>query len=61
MPAKVLQSCMTLCDPMDYSQPDSSVHGDSPGKNIGVGCHVHLPGNLPDPGIKSYVFCLLHW
>ena len=21
------QSCLTLCDPMDYSQPDSSVHG----------------------------------
>ena len=21
------QSCLTLCDPMDYSLPDSSVHG----------------------------------
>ena len=27
------QLCPTLCDPMDYSPPDSSVHGDSPGKN----------------------------
>ena len=25
--AKVLQSCLTLCNPMDYSPPDSSVHG----------------------------------
>ena len=25
--AKSLQSCPTLCDPMDYSPPDSSVHG----------------------------------
>ena len=25
--AKLLQSCLTLCDPMDCSQPDSSVHG----------------------------------
>ena len=25
--AKSLQSCLTLCDPMDYSLPDSSVHG----------------------------------
>ena len=24
---KVAQSCPTLCDPMDYSPPDSSVHG----------------------------------
>ena len=23
----VAQSCPTLCDPMDYSLPDSSVHG----------------------------------
>ena len=25
---------------MDGSLPGSSVHGDSPGKNTGVGCHV---------------------
>ena len=24
---KVAQSCPTLCNPMDYSSPDSSVHG----------------------------------
>ena len=24
---KVAQSCLTLCDPMDSSPPDSSVHG----------------------------------
>ena len=30
----------TLWDPMDCSLPGSSVHGDSPGKNIGVGCHA---------------------
>ena len=30
---------LTLCDPMDCSPPGSSVHGDSPGKNTGVGCH----------------------
>ena len=27
MHAKLLQSCLTLCDPMDYSLPGSSVHG----------------------------------
>ena len=25
--AKLLQSCLTLCDPMDHSLPGSSVHG----------------------------------
>ena len=25
--AKALQSCLILCDPMDYSLPGSSVHG----------------------------------
>ena len=25
--AKSLQSCLTLCDPMDFSLPGSSVHG----------------------------------
>ena len=36
----VAQLCLTLCNPMDYSPPGSSVHGDSPGKNTGVGCHA---------------------
>ena len=40
----VAQSCATLCDAMDCSPPGSSVHGDSPGKNTGVGCHALLQG-----------------
>ena len=35
----VAQLCPTLCDPMDYSPPGSSVHWDFPDKNTGVGCH----------------------
>ena len=34
--------CPTLCNPMDCSLPDSSIHGNSPGKNTGVGCHALL-------------------
>ena len=35
-------------DPMDCSPPDTSVHGDSPGKNTGVGYHFLLhQGILP--------------
>ena len=31
----VIQSYLTLCDPMDCSQSGSSVHGDSPGRDVG--------------------------
>ena len=50
--AKSLQSCPTLCDPMDCSLPSSSVHRDSPDKNTGVACHALLQGDLPDPGFE---------
>ena len=43
--AKLLQSYLTLCNPMDCSPPGSSVHEDSPGKNIGLGCHA-LPEGI---------------
>ena len=46
----VAQSCLTLCNPMDYSPPGSSVLGDSPGKNTGVGCHSLLQGIFPTQG-----------
>ena len=38
----VTQLCPTLCDPMDCSPSGSSVRGDSPSKNTGVGCHTLL-------------------
>ena len=46
----VAQSCLTLCDPMDCSLPGFSVHGDSPGKYIGVGCHTFLQRIFPTQG-----------
>ena len=36
--AKSLQSCLTLCDPIDQG----CCLWDSPGKNTGVGCHFLL-------------------
>ena len=45
--AKSLQSCPTLCDPMDCSPPGSSVLGDSPGKNTGVDCYSLFQGIFP--------------
>ena len=48
----VAQSCLTLCDLMDCSPPGSSVHGDSPGKSTGVGCHALLQGIFPAWGLN---------
>ena len=75
--AKSLQSCLTLCDPMDYSPPGSSVHGDSPGKNTGEGCHALAPGTrLVDDNFATdweergdgfrmiqahYIYCVLYF
>ena len=36
----------------DYSPSGSSVHGDSPGENTGVGCCALLQGDLSNLGIK---------
>ena len=46
----VTQSCPAFCDPVDCSPPGSSVHGDSPGKNTGVGCHALLQGIFSTQG-----------
>ena len=46
----VAQLCLTLCNLMDYSPPGSTVHGDSPGKNTGVGCHALLQGIFQTQG-----------
>ena len=40
--AKSLQSCPTLCDPINGSLPGSPHPWDSPGKNTGVVCHFFL-------------------
>ena len=46
----VTELCLSLCDPTDCSLPGSSVYGDSPGKNIGMGCHFLLQGIFPTQG-----------
>ena len=58
MPAA--QLCLILCDPMDCSPPGSWVHGDSPGKNTGVGCHFLLHGIFPAQGSNPGLLCFLH-
>ena len=60
----VVQSCLTLCNTIDYSPPGSSVHGDSPGKITGVGCHALLRGIFPtqgsNPGLPHCRWILCH-
>ena len=46
----VVLSCSVMSDtlwPHDCSPPGSSVHGNSPGKNPGVGCHALFQGIFP--------------
>ena len=46
------QSCPTLCDPMDYSLPGSSVQGISR-QEYWSGLPFPSPWDFPNPGIES--------
>ena len=61
MHAKLLQSCLTLCNPIDYGPPGSSVYGYSPGKITGVGCHALLQRIFLTQGSKPPLLYLLLW
>ena len=52
--------CPTLCYPMACSPLGSSVHGVSPAKNNGVGCHALLQGIFPTQGSNPHLLCFLH-
>ena len=54
----VAKTCVTLCDPMKYSMPGSSVHGIFSGRNPGVSCHFLIQGILPTQGWNPH---LLPW
>ena len=54
---KVTQSCLTVCDPIDCSPPDSSVHEFSR-QDAGVGGHSLLQEVFPDQGDQAQVSCI---
>ena len=59
----VSQSCLTFCDPMNGKPLGSSVHGNSPSKNTGVGCHALLQGIFPTQGLNlglPFCRCILY-
>ena len=58
---KSLQSCLTLCDPMDCSPARFPCPRDSPGKNTGVGCRALLQGFFPTQGSNWHLLSLLYW
>ena len=54
------QLCPTLYNPMDYSPLRFYVHGIFQQENWS-GLPFSPSGDLPNPGIKSCLQCLLHW
>ena len=48
----VAQLCPTLCNPMDWSPPESSFHGILQARNTWSGQPFPSLGDLPDPGIR---------
>ena len=60
MCAKLLQSCLTLCKPVDYTLPGSSVHGILLARLL-VSLPCLPPKDLPDAEIEPVSLCLLHW
>ena len=63
----VAQSCLTLCNPMDYSPARLLCPWGSPGKNTGVGCPSLLQEVFPtqgsNPGLshcRQILYCLSH-
>ena len=66
--AQSLQSCLTLCNPMDYSLPDSSVHGILQARILEWAAMPSPRGSsLPrDQTCTTYISCidqqvLYHW
>ena len=53
MHAKLLQSCLTPCDPLDCMGVSRQEYWS--------GWPCPPPGHLPDPGIEAVSLCLLHW
>ena len=61
MHARLFQSCPALCNAMDWSLPGSSVCGNSPSKNTGVGCHFLLQGIFRTQGSNLNLLLLMAW
>ena len=61
MCAKSLQSSLIMCDPVDCSQPGSSVHGILQAAVLEWGCHALLQGIFLTQGSNLWLLHPLHW
>ena len=59
--AKSLQSCSTLCDPMDCSPPGSSVHAVLQARILEWVAMASSRGIFPTQGSNPRLLHLLHW
>ena len=59
--AKLLQSCLTLGDPMDCSPPGSSVHGIFQTRILEWVTMPPLQGIFLTQGPNLHLLCLLQW
>ena len=61
MHAHLLQSCPTLCDPMDYIAHQAPLSMGFSRQEQWCGLPYPSPGDLPNPVANPHLFCLLHW
>jgi len=61
MHAKLLQLCLTLCNPRDSSLPDSSVHGILQARVLERVAMPSCKGSSCSQGLSPSLLCLLHW
>ena len=60
MHSTLLQSCLTLCNALDWSSQDSLTHGILQAE-YWCGLPYPPPEYLPHPGVKTVSLCLLYW
>ena len=56
----VTQSCLTLCDLLDYIAHQAPLSMGFSRKEYWSGLPHSPPGNLPNPGIEPTSLCVLH-
>ena len=61
MLAKLLQSCLTLCNPLDHSLPGSSVHGILQARILEWVALSFPRGIFPTQRLNLRPLCLLRW
>ena len=59
--AKLLQFCLTFCDPVDCTLPGSSLHGILQARILEWVAMLSSKGVLPTQESNPFLSCLLYW